>query len=297
MAKIGKKKPYEAHERVYQSIKKKGFLVWGQKGSGSVGKSCQPETNNFLKDVLAQPWAPKQGRIIELGCGTGPILRRLCKRGFSGVGVDISKTAIAMAREQSKGLDIKFKHADVCNLNTESLGRFDLVIDGLCLHCLTDADDRKAYFDTVSKVLKDDGLFVLLTMCGPMDKKRLSQTCKGHKILRKVVYLPFEDQNYAALTSFNDKHYLPTRYIGHWHDILAEIRKAGLAPTLIRYKATCPNDFCGTLTVAALQTNKKGVRPLFHKFHQKPPSRPQKRGRHKKGVRPLFQKREKKPHS
>ena len=138
MTKLIKKKPYEGHEVVYQRMKKKGILVWGQKGSGSTGKSCHPETNNFLKDVLSQPWAPKGGRVIELGCGTGPILRQVCKKGFSGVGIDVSKTAIAMAKDQSKGLDIKFRQADVCNLNTKSLGKFDLVIDGLCLHCITD---------------------------------------------------------------------------------------------------------------------------------------------------------------
>lgn len=32
MAKIGKKKPYEAHEVVYQRMRKEGILVWGPKG-------------------------------------------------------------------------------------------------------------------------------------------------------------------------------------------------------------------------------------------------------------------------
>ena len=149
MTKLSKKKPYEGHEIVYQTMKKKGLLVWGQKGSGSTGKSCQRETKNSLKDVLSQPWAPKSGKVIELGCGTGPILRQVCKKGFSGIGIDVSKTAIAMAKEQSEGLDIKFRQGDVCNLNTKSLGKFDLVIDGLCLHCITDIRDRKAYLDGV----------------------------------------------------------------------------------------------------------------------------------------------------
>ena len=103
------KKAYEGHEVVYRWMKKEGILVWGENGSRSTGKSCRPESNNFLKDVLSQPWAPKSGRVIEFGCGTGPLLRRVCKKGFSGVGIDVSKTAIAMAKEQSKGLDIKFR--------------------------------------------------------------------------------------------------------------------------------------------------------------------------------------------
>lgn len=253
MTKLGKKKPYEGHEVVYQQMRKKGILVWGQKGSGSTSKSCHPETNNFLKDVLSQPWAPKGGRVIELGCGTGPILRRVCKRGFSGLGIDISKTAIAMAKEQSKGLDISFRQGDVCSLNAKSLGKFDIVIDGLCLHCITDIKDRKAYLDNVFKILKDGGLFVLLTMCGPMDRKRLGEVCKGHKIVKKVVYVPFEDKSYGRLVKFDGKYCLPSRYIGHWKEILSEVRKAGFELKLIRYNANDSKDFCGTLTVGAIK--------------------------------------------
>ena len=247
------KKPYEGHEIAYRRMRKEGILVWGQKGSGTTGKSCHPETNNFLKDVLSQPWAPKGGRAIELGCGTGPILRRVCKRGFSGLGIDVSKTAIAMAKEQSKGLDIRFLHGDVCNLNTRHLGKFDLVIDGLCLHCITETKDRRAYLDNVFKILKDDGLFVLLTMCGPMDKKRFYEVCKDHKIVKKVIYMPFKDKGYGRLCKFNKKYYLPRRYVGHWKDILLEVRKAGFELKLIRYNADNRKDFCGTLTVGALK--------------------------------------------
>ncbi len=217
-----------------------------------------PDINNFLKDVLSQPWAPKNGRVIELGCGTGPILRRVCKRGFSGVGIDVSKTAISMAKEQSKGLDIKFKQGDVCSLNAKSLGKFDIAIDGLCLHCITDVKDRKAYFDNVFKILKNDGLFVLLTMCGPMDRKMFLKVCKGHKIFKKVIYVPVENEGYKGLARFNGKSYLPNRYIGHWKDILAEVHRAGFELKLIRYNANC-KDFCGTLTVGALKQEIAGL--------------------------------------
>jgi len=247
------KKPYEGHEIAYQRMKREGILVWGQKGSGTTGKSERSEINGFLKDVLSQPWAPKGGRAIELGCGTGPILRRVCKRGFSGVGIDVSKTAIAMAKEQSKGLDIKFRQGDACNLNTKRLGKFDLVIDGLCLHCITDVKDRKAYLENVFKLLKNGGLFVLLTMCGPMDNKRFSNACKGHKIVKKVIYVPFEDKNYGRIARFNGRSYLPTRYVGHWKEILGELRRPGFELKLIRYNANNSKDFCGTLAVGALK--------------------------------------------
>jgi len=247
------KKPYEGHEVVYQRMRKEGLLVWGQKGSGSTGKSSSVEIHNFLEDVLSQPWAPESGRVIEFGCGTGPILRRVCKRGFSGVGIDVSKTAIAMAKEQSRGLDIKFRQGDVCNLNTKSLGKFDMAIDGLCLHCITDMKDRKAYLDNVFKLLNDGGVFVLLTMCWPMDKKGFLKAYKNQKIIEKVVYVPFEDKNYGRLVRLDGKSYLPSRYIGHWKEILNEVRRAGFELKLIRYRANNSKDACGTLTVGALK--------------------------------------------
>jgi len=86
------KKPYESHEIAYQKMRQLGIKQWGGKGSGTKG-SFSYETKRFLKDVLSQPWAPKGGKAVEFGCGTGPIIRWICERGFSGLGLDISKTA------------------------------------------------------------------------------------------------------------------------------------------------------------------------------------------------------------
>jgi len=249
--KINKKKPYEGHEVVYQRLRKDGFLFWDQKKSSATAKSCNPDTYKFLKEVLAQPWSPKKGRVIELGCGTGPILRWICSRGFHGLGLDISKTAVAMAREQSKGLDIKFQQADVCGLDVKNLGRFDLAVDGLCLHCLTDIRDRKSYLEGVFRLLKDDGLFILPTMCSPVDKQRFAEVCKGQKIVRGIVYVSCVDKSYAGLVKFNGRHYLATRYIGPWDDIIREVRDAGFESQLIRYQACHRGDFCGALNLAA----------------------------------------------
>jgi SAM-dependent methyltransferase len=247
------KKAYESHEVVYQRMRKQGILTWGQKGGGKTVVSCIPETRRFLKDVLAQPWTPKKGRVIELGCGTGPLLRYICERGFTGVGIDISKTAIAMAREQSRGLDIKFIRGDVCNLNKKTLGRFDIVIDGLCLHCITDAKDRKAYFRNVFKILKNGGTFILLTMCGPINRKRLLELLEDQRLVKKVIYVPFDKKGYEGMTVFNGRPYVPTRYIGHWKTILQELSKEGFEPKLIRYKASNSKDCCGTLTAGAVK--------------------------------------------
>jgi SAM-dependent methyltransferase len=247
------KKAYESHEVVYQRMRKKGILSWGQRGGGKTVVSCIPETRRFLKDVLAQPWAPKKGRVIEFGCGTGPMLRYFCQRGFTGVGVDVSKTAIAMAKKQSKGLDIKFIRGDVCNLNKRTLGLFDIVIDGLCLHCITYEKDREAYLRNVSKILKNNGVFILLSMCGPINKKKMLELLEDQKLIKKIIYFPFDKKGYKGINVFKGSPYIPTRYIGHWKTILQELSKGGFEPKLIRYKASNSKDCCGTLTAGALK--------------------------------------------
>jgi len=232
-------------------MRQQGIKQWGGKGSGTKG-SFGYETKRFLKDVLSQPWVPKAGRAIELGCGTGPILRWICERGFRGVGIDVSKTAIAMAKEQSDGLDIRFQKADICNLNTTRLGKFDLVVDGHCYHCITDTNDRRAFLQTAYNLLKPGGLFVLMTMCSPIDRERFKEAWEGVKLHKKIVYLPWKGDPGEGMRSFSGQNHMPNRTIIHWQDILKELRAGRFEQKLIRYNACNYNDAVGTLTVGAV---------------------------------------------
>lgn len=48
-----------------------------------------PHDRHFFEHVFAQPWAPKDGAAVELGCGTGPIARWLGGRGFKTTGLTL----------------------------------------------------------------------------------------------------------------------------------------------------------------------------------------------------------------
>jgi len=63
----------------------------------------------------------------------------------------------------------------------------------------------------------------------------------------------FEDMRFGRLTKIGGKTYLPSRYIGHWEEILGELRRAGLESKLMRYNTHNQEDFCGTLTVGAVK--------------------------------------------
>jgi SAM-dependent methyltransferase len=245
------RKPYEGHEIIYKRMKKKGILSWNEDQSPE-RKAINADVKRFLTDALTQPWSPKKGKVIELGCGTGPILKWICKRNFSGFGIDVSKTAIAMAREQSKSFNIRFKCSDICRDSIEREGKFDLVIDGHCLHCIIRPGDRKAFLKNSFKLLKRGGLFVVMTMCSPADKEIFSNVCGRQKLINHIIFMPFDEAGkYEDFRTFNGRDYMPTRKVLHWKNILSEIEQAGFKIRLLRYHKAVGQEPFGDLSVAA----------------------------------------------
>lgn len=247
------KKPYETHEILYQRMKTEGIRSWEEcNAQNEHHKGVEAHMERFMVDTLCQSWAPCKGKAIELGCGTGPIVRWLANRGFKSVGVEISKTAIAMAKEQSKGIGVRFTQADVCNMELSKLGRFDLVVDGHCLHCITQPEDRKAFLSNVYKLLKPGGVFLIASMCSPIDRGGFYKNQHG-KLIGSTVYIPWErPEKFKHIRSIRGKSYLPTRYIGHWKSILAEVRAAGFRQQLVRLNLHRPEHPVSSICVAAL---------------------------------------------
>ncbi len=246
------RKPYEGHEIAYERMRKKGIRSWNENHQRVKYKPITADTKRFLTDALAQPWAPKTGRAIELGCGTGPILRWVCKKGFSGLGVEVSKTAVAMAKEQSKGLNVRFKQADICSIDVRKFGKFDLAIDGHCLHCIISAKDRKAFFENSFKLLKKGSLFIVMTMCSPTNRRIFSNVCEGQKLIEHTIYAQYDKAGeYEGFLTLDGRDYMPTRKVPHWKSILSEIKRAGFKIKLLRYNEAYEEPF-GDLFVAAL---------------------------------------------
>ena len=248
-----KKRVYEAHETVYQRMKAAGIRSWGERNAQNVHRDGVEQClEQFMVDALSQPWVPSKGKVIELGCGTGPVSRWLGKRGFRCLGVDVSKTAIAMAREQSKGLGVRFKQADVCNMAPAELGTFALVVDGHCLHCVTQPADRKVFLGNARELLRPGGVLLVATMCRPIDRGAFSKA-HDEKLIGSTLYACWEQAGqFSGSRTINGKAHAPTRYIGHWRNILAEIRAAGFTLQLIRLNLHHSADPISCLYVAAL---------------------------------------------
>lgn len=116
----------------------------------------------FLERELLPRYLPPQGKILDLGSGTGANLKRLDKIGLRFkryVGVDLSRGMIAQARKKSRGGEgVSFLRADITRLPLRS-GTFDLVISTWVFSHL---ESPRRVVEEGLRVLKDKGYFVLL---------------------------------------------------------------------------------------------------------------------------------------
>jgi cyclopropane-fatty-acyl-phospholipid synthase len=108
-------------------------------------------------------------RVLDLGCGWGPLLAEVRRRGGVGVGVTLSSAQLAACRRH--GLDVRL--LDARTVTREQLGAFDAVASLGAFEHFCSRDDYEAghqdeiyrdLFARVADLLPDGGRFYLQTM-------------------------------------------------------------------------------------------------------------------------------------
>lgn len=103
-----------------------------------------------------------EGRVLDVGCGTGTHALYVSDRGHPTTGVDVSANAVERAREKARdrGSDAEFRVGDARSLDAD-LGPFDAAIDSGLFHALAPGD-RRPYADSLARVIDPGGrLFAL----------------------------------------------------------------------------------------------------------------------------------------
>lgn len=155
-------KYYLDHEEAYAKIKARGQFGWGN--VATLGELLELRDRGLVEKAVAEAGLEQGARILDLGCGSGPYSFYLARKGFRTVGVDISKTAIAMARELTAQLQLSCEFVEGDFLSAPFEGRFDLIVDSHFLHCIVFDDDRAAVLARIRDLLAPNGVFMLMTM-------------------------------------------------------------------------------------------------------------------------------------
>lgn len=119
-------------------------------------------------------------RILDAGCGTGLLRRRLADGAFSDyVGVDLSAAAIAVARSQDHERS-RFEAGDVSAME---LGRFDVVVLNEVLYY---APDPRAFLAGLRAMREPEGLLLVSMWRHPGDRTLWRLVDELHPIIDRV---------------------------------------------------------------------------------------------------------------
>jgi ubiquinone/menaquinone biosynthesis C-methylase UbiE len=122
----------------------------GDEGDANRRLNSDPVLWQFLGDVRGRA-------VLDAGCGTGYLTKKLVERGAAATGVDFSEQMIAIARKRYPDIDFR---VDSCSeLKTVADRQVDLVIAN---YVLMDTPDLSGTLRAFHRVLKDGGAAVVV---------------------------------------------------------------------------------------------------------------------------------------
>ena len=116
--------------------------------------------NVYLEKHLSLHDLVVNKKALVIGCGLGDDALILEKYGYEVEALDISPTAIALAKKRHPQSKVDFHVGDIYNMPESSVGKYDFVYEGLTIQSLPPEDREKLVGIIVSLVAHDGELLV-----------------------------------------------------------------------------------------------------------------------------------------
>ncbi len=102
-----------------------------------------------------------KGILLDLGCGTGKLTKRLSDSGFDMIGIDNSSDMLAIAREENSGENNSILYLLQDMREFELYGTVNGVISICdCMNYITEPGELLQVFRLVNNYLEKDGIFI-----------------------------------------------------------------------------------------------------------------------------------------
>jgi len=150
---MNKSKEENFFENVYKNVDKDNLeaIPWATLSA-----------NGHLVSYLDEIDKVQDKRALVIGCGLGDDAEALNKAGYSVDAIDISQTAIDMAKERFPKLAIDFRVEDIFELPQFMKGHYDLVFESRTIQSL-DPKFRDELVKIIANLIKEDGELLVHT--------------------------------------------------------------------------------------------------------------------------------------
>jgi cyclopropane fatty-acyl-phospholipid synthase-like methyltransferase len=114
---------------------------------------------------ILKPFGPREGKLLDFGCGAGAALRFFLAKGYDAYGVDISDVDLATARTRDPEHTDRYLRIDSTPSADDVFfgGDFDIVMSVQVLY-LMGAEDMQTRLESLHAQLKPDGIFYATMM-------------------------------------------------------------------------------------------------------------------------------------
>ena len=183
---------YHEHLADYAELKAKGLISRGEL-YGNPNDFSDFSSKSFLTETLPRLDLKPDARVLELGCGTGPVACFLAQFGYQVHGIDVIPDAIdkSKAIAAERRLDIRYEVLDVCQLPRQGKP-YQLIIDSFCSQGIVTDPDRDAMFSGIKSRLAKNGYFLM--SCSVFEPDREDAKTQIVDNATRKVYTRF-DQN------------------------------------------------------------------------------------------------------
>ena len=135
---------------------------------------------HFIKSLVKKYKLENDSKILDIGCGTGKYTNLLTKEGMDVIGVDISSSAIEIAKKSYP--KSKFKVGDATNLDFPK-NNFDVILcSGFSAFNEKELSRLTSFIEYLLTFLKKDGLFIFVKTTSLTDKPSKGNTRFDHSL-------------------------------------------------------------------------------------------------------------------
>ena len=145
----------------------------------------QADTLRFLKFLKKEQKYKVEDKIVfDLGCGTGRNSNYLADLDNKVIGIEISRTALALAKTRAieMGVNVDYRLGDIGEKYEIPDNSIDIVLDITSSNSLNEKG-REVYLEEVNRIMKKGGYFFVRALCkdGNQNVKNLLKISPGRE--------------------------------------------------------------------------------------------------------------------